>query len=133
MVCCCFPCAVYRDAEDLEQSGILCCLLSCLAPCLSVYFQRKRARDLFDIEVNLLASVQVLDHFFFSFKGSVVGDCVGAICCPVCVQCQVGTELIRQGARSNLTKEAKEAKDNAQKAKKVHDYAQQYRNRYDSD
>ena len=71
MVCCCFPCAVYRDAEDLEQSGILCCLLSCLAPCLSVYFLRRRARDLFDIEVNLLYSVsqQVLDHFFsFTYR-----------------------------------------------------------------
>merc|ERR1711894_298141 len=115
LVCCCFPCAVYRDAEDLEQSGILCCLLSCLAPCLSVYFLRRRARDMFNI------------------NGDAVEDCVGATCCPVCVQCQVGTELIRRGARSNLTKEAKEAKDNAQKAKRVHDYAQQYRNRNDSD
>ena len=64
MVCCCFPCATCRDAEELDKSGIGCMILSCIFPCLAVYFLRKAAREKYDIDVNTLHSFQTVKIIF---------------------------------------------------------------------
>merc|ERR1711860_277638 len=71
----CYPCAVYRDAEALNKSGLLCCLFSCIFPCIPAFFLRNEAREKYDIE------------------GSVESDAMGAIFCTSCVQCQIGSEI----------------------------------------
>merc|ERR1711982_260329 len=83
--CCvswCYPCAVYRDAEALNKSGLLCGLLSCIVPCIPTMLLRSEAREKYGIE------------------GSTAGDAVAAFCCTPCVQCQVGNEIEERGYRS---------------------------------
>ena len=72
---CCEPCLVYQNAEGLNKSGILCCLLGCLLPCAPALLLRGEARDKYNIE------------------GSTCGDVCASFCCPFCVQCQVGVEI----------------------------------------
>jgi len=83
--CCvswCFPCAVYRDANDLNKSGLLCGLVSCFFPCIPVFLLRGEAREKYGIE------------------GSTAGDAMGAFCCTACVQCQIGSEIKERGDRT---------------------------------
>ncbi len=48
----CFPCQQYQSANDLGQSGILCCLLGMLVPCVPVFCLRGEARERYGIEVR---------------------------------------------------------------------------------
>ena len=55
--CCayCLPCClIYRNAEDMNKSGILYCLLSCIMPCIPILLLRGEARDKYNIEVCTL-------------------------------------------------------------------------------
>ena len=47
----CTPCLVYRNAEDLNKSGILYCLLGCFMPCIPLLLLRSEAREKYGIEV----------------------------------------------------------------------------------
>merc|ERR1712029_293721 len=61
--CCvswCYPCAVYRDAEALNKSGLLYGLISCIVPCIPTMLLRSEAREKYGIE------------------GSTAGDAVAA-------------------------------------------------------
>ena len=49
---CCTPCLIYRNAEDLGKSGLLCCLLSCVFPCIPLFLLRSEARERYGIEVS---------------------------------------------------------------------------------
>ena len=49
---CCPCCLVYRNAEDMNKSGILYCLLSCIMPCIPILLLRGEARDKYNIEVS---------------------------------------------------------------------------------
>ena len=49
---CCEPCLVYRNAEDLNKSGLLCCILGCFFPCVPALLLRGEARDRYNIEVR---------------------------------------------------------------------------------
>merc|ERR1711894_568496 len=44
-VYCCYPCAVYRDAEDLNKSGVLYGFLACLFPCIPTFLLRGETRE----------------------------------------------------------------------------------------
>ena len=83
--CCvsfCFPCAVYRDAEALNKSGIFCGLISCFFPCIPTFLLRGEAREKYGIE------------------GSTCGDAMCSFFCNRCVQCQIGNEIEERGDRS---------------------------------
>merc|ERR1711953_250658 len=57
--CCvswCYPCAVYRDAEALNKSGLLCGLLSCIVPCIPTMLLRSEAREKYGIEGSTFRS-----------------------------------------------------------------------------
>merc|ERR1712080_715371 len=47
---CCSCCQVYKNAESLGKSGILCCLLSMVLPCAPTLLLRQEARDRWNIE-----------------------------------------------------------------------------------
>merc|ERR1711894_206287 len=49
-VYCCYPCAVYRDAEDLNKSGVLYGFLACLFPCIPTFLLRGETREKYGIE-----------------------------------------------------------------------------------
>ena len=72
---CCEPCLVYQNAEDLNNSGFLCCILGCFFPCIPSLLLRGEAREKYNIE------------------GSTCGDVCASFCCPLCVQCQIGAEI----------------------------------------
>jgi len=78
-ICCCGlfcePCLVYKNAEGLNKSGVLYCLLGCISPCIPALLLRNEARDQYNIE------------------GSTCGDVTAALCCVPCVQCQVAVEI----------------------------------------
>merc|ERR1711983_11517 len=76
---CCPCCLVYRNAEDMNKSGILYCLLSCIMPCIPILLLRGEARDKYNIE------------------GSVCGDAVAATCCGCCALAQTASEIKEQG------------------------------------
>ena len=44
---------VYKNAEGLNKSGILYCLLGCISPCIPALLLRNEARDQYNIEVSL--------------------------------------------------------------------------------
>ncbi|XP_023348241.1 cornifelin homolog B [Eurytemora carolleeae] len=48
----CTPCQVYSNAEKLEESGFLCCLLSCMLPCVPIFMLRSKTREKHNIEVD---------------------------------------------------------------------------------
>ena len=53
--CCglfCEPCLVYQNAEGLNKSGVLYCLLGCISPCIPALLLRNEARDQYNIEVS---------------------------------------------------------------------------------
>ena len=53
--CCglfCEPCLVYKNAEGLNKSGVLYCLLGCISPCIPALLLRNEARDQYNIEVR---------------------------------------------------------------------------------
>ena len=52
-VYCCYPCAVYRDAEDLNKSGVLYGFLACLFPCIPTFLLRGETREKYGIEVKM--------------------------------------------------------------------------------
>ena len=84
--CCvsfCFPCAVYRDAEALNKSGIFFGLISCFFPCIPTFLLRGEAREKYGIE------------------GSTCGDAMCSFFCNRCVQCQIGNKIEE---RENLKK-----------------------------
>ena len=43
-----------RNAEALNKSGLLCCVLGCFFPCVPALLLRNEARDKYNIEVRLL-------------------------------------------------------------------------------
>ena len=49
----CSLCLVYRNAEDLNKSGILCCLASMFVPCIPLMLLRGEAREKYGIEVRI--------------------------------------------------------------------------------
>ena len=55
---CCEPCLVYRNAEDLDKSGLLCCILGCFFPCVPALLLRGEARDRYNIEVRLGSNIK---------------------------------------------------------------------------
>jgi len=76
--CCgtfCWPCQVYSNAEKLEESGILCCLLGCVLPCIPVFMLRSKTREKFDIE------------------GNTMEDAGCSFCCTCCASVQTANEL----------------------------------------
>ncbi|XP_023344835.1 protein PLANT CADMIUM RESISTANCE 3 [Eurytemora carolleeae] len=77
--CCmgwCCPCVqIYTNAEKLDESGILCCLLSCIAPCIPIFMLRNKAREMNGIE------------------GSTVEDAFLSCCCGCCVSVQTANEV----------------------------------------
>jgi len=78
----CTPCLVYRNAEDLNKSGILCGLLACFIPCIPVLLLRGEAREKYGIE------------------GSTLGDVAATFCCGNCVNCQTASEIKQHGDHS---------------------------------
>merc|ERR1711890_43262 len=79
---CCSCCQVYKNAESLGKSGILCCLLSMVLPCAPTLLLRQEARDRWNIE------------------GEVGSDVAAAFCCTPCVNCQTAVEIEERGASS---------------------------------
>ena len=65
-VYCCYPCAVYRDAEDLNKSGVLYGFLACLFPCIPTFLLRGETREKYGIEVKM--------HIIFIFTNSQHDD-----------------------------------------------------------
>ena len=49
---CCEPCLVYRNADSLGKSGLLCCILGCFFPCVPALLLRSEARERYNIEVS---------------------------------------------------------------------------------
>ena len=43
-----------RNAEALNKSGLLCCVLGCFFPCVPALLLRNEARDKYNIEVRPL-------------------------------------------------------------------------------
>jgi len=78
----CTPCLIYRNAEDLNKSGILCCLASFIAPCIPLLLLRGEAREKYGID------------------GSTIGDVGAAVCCSACVNCQTASEIKQHGDNS---------------------------------
>ena len=72
--CCgafCWCCLNYKNAENLNKSGVLYTLLGCLAPCIPILLLRQEARSRYNIE------------------GDTCGDLLATLCCGSCVTCQV--------------------------------------------
>ena len=42
-----------RNAEALNKSGLLCCVLGCFFPCVPALLLRSEARDKYNIEVTI--------------------------------------------------------------------------------
>ena len=42
-----------RNAEALNKSGLLCCVLGCFFPCVPALLLRNEARDKYNIEVTI--------------------------------------------------------------------------------
>ena len=79
----CVPCClVKRNADDLGKSGWLCCLLSCLLPCVPIFILRQEARERYGIE------------------GSTGEDAACSCCCGALVNCQTGAEIKERGDHS---------------------------------
>ena len=57
---CCEPCLVYRNAESLNKSGILCCILGCFFPCIPALMLRSEARERYNIEVSHLFMILMI-------------------------------------------------------------------------
>jgi len=76
---CCPCCLTYSNAESLGKSGILCCLLWCIFPCIPVFVLRGEARERYGIE------------------GSTAGDAMVSCCCTPCVNCQTASEIKGRG------------------------------------
>merc|ERR1712001_261910 len=79
----CTPCLVYRNAEDLDKSGILYCLLGCFMPCIPLILLRIEAREKYGIE------------------GGTCGDAMASVCCGCCVNIQVANEIKERGDRKD--------------------------------
>ena len=45
------------DGNDLGKSGLLCCLLSCVFPCIPLFLLRSEARERYGIEVSSIKLV----------------------------------------------------------------------------
>ena len=103
----CFPCQTYKNAEALDHSGILCCLLSLCLPCISTCILRGRAREKYNIEVgqDTLLTWIIINHW----QGSVCGDCSAALCCNECVSCQIAVEIKEK--KQNCCQNAVEIKE----------------------
>eukprot|EP00088_Acartia_fossae_P003918 TRINITY_DN11685_c0_g1_i1.p1 TRINITY_DN11685_c0_g1~~TRINITY_DN11685_c0_g1_i1.p1 ORF type:complete len:102 (-),score=7.91 TRINITY_DN11685_c0_g1_i1:175-480(-) len=72
---CCSCCMIYLTAEKVQESGLLCSLLSCFCtPIIPIYMFRSKIRERYGIE------------------GSSGGDCCCACCCPCCTLIQVANE-----------------------------------------
>jgi len=79
----CVPCClIKRNADDMGKSGWLCCLLSCIFPCIPIFILRQEARERYGIE------------------GSTAGDAVCSMCCGGLVACQTGAEIKERGDHS---------------------------------
>lgn len=76
---CCGSCLAYRNAEDLNKSGILCCLAYCIMPFVPLMLLRGEAREKYGIE------------------GSVAGDFGKSFCCSPCTNCQTAAEIKHRG------------------------------------
>ena len=59
----CSLCLVYRNAEDLNKSGILCCLASMFVPCIPLMLLRGEAREKYGIEVRIFIIFMIV-YFF---------------------------------------------------------------------
>ena len=88
---CCECCLVYRNAEDLNKPGLLCCILGCFFPCVPALLLRGEARERYNIEVK--CQIIILEVNLALSQGSTCGDVTASFCCPLCVQCQVGSEI----------------------------------------
>merc|ERR1711981_1114719 len=77
--CFCTPCQVYQNGEDLNKSGILCCLGYLFMPCIPIMLLRTEAREKYGIE------------------GSSGGDCVASCCCGPCASIQTANEIKSRG------------------------------------
>ena len=64
-------CLNYQNAENLNKSGILYCLLGCILPCIPIMLLRQEARERYNI------------------VGDTCEDAMASFCCGSCVSCQV--------------------------------------------
>ena len=65
--CCgtfCHSCLIYKNAESLNKSGFLCCLLGCFFPCIPLFLLRSEAREKYGIEVSWRFILQITNGFF---------------------------------------------------------------------
>ncbi|XP_023339378.1 cornifelin [Eurytemora carolleeae] len=85
-ICCCGTfcdcCLVYQNADNLGKSGLLCCLLACMIPCVPTMILRNEARERWGIQ------------------GSTGGDFCASVCCYPCVDCQTAVEIKERGAQN---------------------------------
>eukprot|EP00088_Acartia_fossae_P024722 TRINITY_DN2562_c0_g1_i1.p1 TRINITY_DN2562_c0_g1~~TRINITY_DN2562_c0_g1_i1.p1 ORF type:complete len:102 (-),score=15.38 TRINITY_DN2562_c0_g1_i1:450-755(-) len=77
--CCCGSfcacCQIKDNGDRLGESGILCCLLSCIFPCIPIFILRGKAREKYNIE------------------GSTADDAICSFCCGCCASIQTANEL----------------------------------------
>ena len=81
--CCgywCGPCQMGNNAERLGDSYLLCCLASCIVPCIPIFLLRQKTRERYGID------------------GGSCGDACAAVCCPCCASVQIANELDTKGA-----------------------------------
>ena len=72
---CCWCYLNYENAEPLEMSSSICCLLGFPLPCIASLLQRMKAREIYNI------------------KGSSLEDLLASFFCPCCVNCQIAVEI----------------------------------------
>ena len=82
-ICCCgtfcWPCLIYKNAENLGKSGIIYTLLGCMVPCVPIMLLRQEARERYNIE------------------GEILNDAVASACLGSCVMCQTAVEIKTRG------------------------------------
>ena len=98
--CCgafCGPCLMCRNAGYLDKSGILCCFLGVLLPCIPFFLLRRATREKYNIEVHLKQQSKFLLSILLIFQGSVCEDAATAVLCGSCVNCQIDAEIKARG------------------------------------
>jgi hypothetical protein len=51
---------VYQNAENMGKSGVLCCLLGCILPCIPSFLLRGEARERWGIEVRPIMNMSLM-------------------------------------------------------------------------
>ena len=98
--CCgyfCGMCQLCQNASALDESPVLCCLLTMLCYPIGLGMLRQKAR--YDVLAHFDCIKFIAKYFFLKIRqrddidGSLLGDLFCACCCPSCVNCQIAKQV----------------------------------------